>query len=71
MQFQTPCGCADTFSPFQLIRPPEADTFSPHLPFGHLLLKEKGIGLFTFLEKERKLQVFGREDGSMIIVFYS
>jgi hypothetical protein len=33
-----------------LIRP--SGTFSPHPPFGHLLLEEKEIGILYFIEKE-------------------
>jgi len=36
--------------PSHLIGP--SGTFSPHPPFGHLLLKEKEIGIFGFLDKE-------------------
>jgi hypothetical protein len=39
-----------------LIRP--SGTFSPHPPFGHLLLKEKEIGILAFLEKGSGLFYF-------------
>ena len=54
-------------APSHLIRP--AGTFSPHPPFGHLLLKEKEKGIYTYFEKEKGIYTcFEKEKGIFFLM---